>query len=93
MTFRYNSQSFERIRAQSGAFLISALHERFETEKIRELNKNTPVYHHYKLTVPADSKNSILDELKLLNITSEVLFPGLDKAAEAIVKRYEKRNS
>ena len=86
-------QSFERIRVQSGAFLISAFHEQFETEKILELNKNTPVYHHYKLTVPSDSKNKILDELKFLNVTSEVLFPGLDKAAEAIVKRYEKRNS
>ena len=86
-------QSFERIRAQSGAFLISAFHERFEPEKIRELNKNTPVYHHYKLTVPADNKNEILNELEFLNITSEVLFPGLDEAAEAIVKRYEKLNS
>ena len=86
-------QSFERIRVQSGAFLISAFHERFETEKIRELNKNTPVYHHYKLAVPADSKNDILDELKFLNITRQVLFPGLDAAAEAIVKRYEEFNS
>ena len=86
-------QSFERIRVQSGAFLISAFHERFETEKILELNKNTPLYHNYKLTVPANSKNKIVDELKFLNITPEVLFPGLDKAAEAIVKRYEKHNS
>ena len=86
-------QSFERIRVQSGAFLISAFHERFETEKILELNKNTPVYHNYKLTVPTNSKNKIVDELKFLNITPEVLFPGLDKAAEAIVKRYEKHNS
>ena len=86
-------QSFERIKVQSGAFLISAFHERFETEKIRELNKNTPVYHHYKLTVPADGKNDILDELKFLNITSEVLFPGLDEAAKAIVRHYEQPNS
>ena len=86
-------QSFERIRVQSGAFLLSAFHERFETGEILKLNKNTPVYHHYKIIVPADSKNEILDELKFLNITREVLFPGLDTAAEAIVKRYEKRNS
>lgn len=86
-------QSFERIRVQSGAFLISAFHERFETEKIRELNKNTPVYHHYKLTVPADSKNKILDELKFLNVTPEVLFPGLGEVAKAIVKHYEERSS
>ena len=86
-------QSFERIRVQSGAFLFSAFHERFKTGEILKLNKNTPVYHHYKITVPANSKNEILDELKFLNITREVLFPGLDTAAEAIVKRYEKLNS
>ena len=86
-------QSFERIRVQSGAFIISAFHERFETEEILKFNKNTPVYHHYKLTVPANSKNEILDDLKILNITREVLFPSLDEAAKAIVKRYEERNS
>ena len=86
-------QSFERIRAQSGAFLISAFHERFEAEKILEVNKNIPVYHRYRLTVPADKKDEVVDELKFLNITREVLFPGLDTAAEAILKRYEKRNS
>ena len=86
-------QSFERIRVQSGAFLISAFHERFETENILQLNKNIPVYHHYRLIVPTDSKNDILDELKFLNVTSEVLFPGLDEAAKAIVKRYKERNS
>ena len=86
-------QSFERIRVQSGAFLLSAFHERFETEEILKLNKNTPVYHHYKLTVPFNRKNQIVDELRFLNVTPEVLFPGLDEAAKAIVKHYEKRNS
>ena len=86
-------QSFERIRVQSGAFLLSAFHERFETEEILKLNKNTPVYHHYKLTVPANSKNQIVDELRFLNVTPEVLFPGLDEAAKAIVKRYEEHSS
>ena len=86
-------QSFERIRVQSGALLLSAFHERFETEEVLKLNKNTPIYHHYKLTVPADKKDEIADELKFLNMTREVLFPGLDTAAEAIVKRYEEHNS
>ena len=86
-------QSFERIKMQSSAFLLSAFHERFETEEILKLNKNTPVYHHYKLTVPIDRKNKIVDELKFLNITRETLFPSLDAVAEAIVKRYEECNS
>lgn len=80
-------QSFERIRAQSGAFLISASHERFEEDEILKKTKNMPVYHHYRLTVPADRKEGILDELDLLNINREFLFPGLDEAAAAIVKR------
>lgn len=80
-------QSFERIRVQSGAFLVSAFHERFEKDRILTLNKNTPVYDHYKLIVPAASKKKILDELRLLNIKREVLFPGLDEVANAIVHR------
>ena len=86
-------QSFERVRVQSGAFLLSAFHEWLEAREIVKLNENTPMYHHYKLTVPTDKKNKIVDELRFLNITREVLFPGLDTAAEAILKRYEKRNS
>lgn len=79
-------QLFERIRVQSGAFLVSAFHERFEKDRILALNKDTPVYDHYKITVPYISKKKILDELRLLNIKREVLFPGLDEAAEAIVE-------
>ena len=82
-------QLFERIRVQSGAFLISAFHKRFETDQILELNKNTPVYHHYKLTVPAEAKKNILEDLELLNVKREVLFPGLDEATAAIVKHNE----
>lgn len=80
-------QSFERIRAQSGAFLISAFHKRFEADEILGKARNTPVYHHYRLTVPIDRKKGILDELEFLNVNREVLFPGLDEAAVAIVKR------
>ena len=80
-------QSFERIKVQSGAFLVSAFHERFEKENILASNGNIPVYDHYKLVVPAGSKKDILSELRFLNVTREVLFPGLDEAAAAIVKR------
>ena len=80
-------QSFERIRAQSGAFLISAFHERFEADEILGKTRNMPAYHHYRLTVPAHRKEGILDELEFLNVNREVLFPGLDEAAAAIVKR------
>lgn len=82
-------QSFERIRAQSGAFLISVFHERFERKEIRQLNADIPVYDHYTLTVSGGSeKDYIMEDLRLLNITREALFPGLDEAAKAVAQRY-----
>ena len=77
-------QSFERIRAQSGAFLISAFHERFERGEVRRWNSEIPIYRHIALEVPEESKQDISAELSLLNITRETLFPGLDEAAKAI---------
>ena len=82
-------QSFERIRMQSGAFLISAFHEKFEKEKILAWNKNIPVYDHYKLVVPIDNKENILKELRFLNVKREVLTPSLDETAKAIVEKYQ----
>ena len=84
-------QSSERVRAQSGAFLVSAFHERFEREKISEWNDRVPVYAHYPLTIPYGSKSHIIEELRLLNITHETLFPGLDASASAITKLYRQR--
>ena len=82
-------RSFERIRAQSGAFLISAFHERFEPDEILKWNDGIPLYDHYVLAVPPDDKERIIEELRLLNITSETLFPGLDEAARTIRRRIE----
>ena len=81
-------QSLERLRAQSGAFLISAFHERYETSQILRWNRNTPTYEHHVLTIPPNCKGSIIKELSLFNITRETLFPGLDEAAKAITSEY-----
>ncbi len=81
-------QSFERIRMQSGAFLISVFHERFERDEILNRNADIPVYDYYTLKVPYKSRQDIMEELRLLNITRESLFPGLDEAAKAITQRY-----
>ena len=81
-------QSFERIRAQSGAFLISAFHERFEQHDVLQWNSGIPIYHHFMIEVPKASKQHIIDELRLLNVTRETLFPGLDESAKAITDRY-----
>ena len=80
--------SFERVRAQAGAFLISAFHERFERSEVLRQNEGTPVYDHYTLVVPDGRKHSILSELQLVNVTQEALFPGLDGAASAVRRRH-----
>ena len=81
-------QSFDRLRAQSGAFLISAFHERFEQEEILKWNNGIPVYDHYTVKVPSYRKRHILEESRRLNITRETLIPGLDSSAQAIKERY-----
>ena len=67
-------QSFERIRAQEGAFVVSAFHERFERNEIERRVKNVPIYEHGTITVPSGKKDCILKELSLLNFTRETLF-------------------
>ena len=77
-------RSAERLRAQAGAFLVSAFHERFERSEVLRLNPDIPIYAHYELTVPSCRKQEIIEELRLLGITKETLFPGLDTSAVAI---------
>ena len=79
---------FERLRAQSGAFLISAFHERFEREQVLKKTKDAPIYAHHTLTVPHAQKQSILDDLRLLNVTGEVLSPSVDESAGAVTQEY-----
>ena len=81
-------QIFDRIRAQSGAFLISAFHERFEQSEVLGWNKDIPIYDHHSLEVPAEHKEDILKELLLFNITLESLYPGLDASANAVNEAY-----
>ena len=81
-------QSSERIRAQSGAFLLSAFHERFEPSEIRSHNPRIPVYGHYLLTVLGKKKSEIMKELELLQVTRESLYPGLDSSAKAVTDFY-----
>ena len=83
-------QTFGRIRAQSGAFLMSAFHERFERQNVIELNKGIPVYEHYELKVAHQIKSNTLDDLRLLQVTRESLFPGLDESAKYVKGIYSR---
>ena len=80
--------SFERLSTQSGAFFVSAFHERFEREMILRGNDAVPVYEQFTLTVPAAFKPRIMSELALLNVTRDALFPSLDEAARAITEHH-----
>ena len=81
-------QSSERVRAQAGAFLVSAFHERFEREEILRWNEGIPVYAHYKLTISGKHMNHIKEDLQLLNVTRETLFPGLDSSVKSVSDTY-----
>ena len=82
---------FERLKAQSGAFLISAFHERFEREEVLKQTERVPIYAHHTLAVPQEKKHDILDNLRLLNVTSEVLLPSVDASANAVTDKYSSR--
>ena len=84
-------QSSERIQAQSGAFLVSAFHERFEREEITQKNDRIPVYAHYKLTIPGGCKEGIIEALQMLNITRETMYPGLEESAKAVMESYRQQ--
>ena len=84
---------FDRIRAQSGAFLLSAFHERFERNEVLRLNPWTPIYTHFTLTVPATEKRTVIEDLRLLNVTRETLFPGVDEAAQEVTSQHLNRSS
>ena len=83
---------FERIRAQSGAFLISAYYERFEHQEILKCNQDIPMYSHYVRRVPHKSKESMLDDLSLLNVTRETLFPSVDESSDLVTERFLNRS-
>ena len=86
-------QSSERINKQAGAFLVSDFHERFERKEIEERNEGVPpLYAHYQLTIPSTAKRTILEELAMLDITRESLFPGLDESANAVNESYRKQS-
>ena len=84
-------QSFERIRAQSGAFLISAFHERFEERSVRDWCPRIPLYHHFTWTIPGGSKDGLRKHLTMFNITRETMLPGLDASAGETMRIYSRK--
>ena len=84
---------FPRVRAQSGAFFVSAYHKTFDFDSdthegnVRYRMENCDVpYNYHRMTVKSERKRAILDELQSLNISKEILFPEVDESARAILE-------
>lgn len=84
------SRIFPRLRAQAGAFLLSAFHERFEAAEISEVDPSMPIYGHIRFDIPYDAKGDILRQLDAMNINRESMFPGLEASALSITARHAK---
>ena len=86
-------RTIDRVRAQSGAFLVSAFHERYESGEIRNYNSKIPVYGHYKVEIPRCKKENIRNELSLFDITRRTMYPGLDETARSLISTYSRGRS
>ena len=84
-------QSAERVRAQSGAFFVSAFRDHFDYPEGTEWNGGLRPYDHCRLVIPSGCKDQIRKELAMLNISRETLFPGLDSSAAAITDLHSLR--
>ena len=83
---------FERIRAQSGAFLVSGYYERFEHQEVLNCSQEIPIYSHFVRRVPHKTKKSTLDDLSLLNVTRETLFPSVDESSDSVTEKFLNRS-
>ena len=85
-------QSFSRIRAQAGAFLLSAFHRRFEPDCVRGVDNDVRIYIHCTIDVDVSRKlrDEMLKQLDYLNINEETMFPGLESSARAIAAQHAK---
>ena len=81
-------RTIDRVRAQSGAFLVSAFHERYESCEVRKYNSKIPVYGYSSVKIPECKKRDIRDELSLFAITRKTMYPGLDETARSVIDRY-----
>lgn len=85
-------RDFDRLRAQSGAFLLSAFHRRFERDEVVKIDGSSRIYDHYTIDVDIseESRKKMLEQLDTLNINEETMFPGLESSAEAIALQHAK---
>ncbi len=85
-------RDFDRLRAQAGAFLLSAFHRRFERDEVVSVDGSSRIYDHYTIDVDIseESRAKMLEQLHYLNINEETMFPGLESSAKAIAAQHAK---
>lgn len=81
-------RDFERLKAQSGAFFISALHKDHDPKTVKDIAKHVPTCSHRRLVIAREFKEDIKEELKLLNISHETLYPGFESTSHAIKQEF-----
>lgn len=81
-------RAFARVRAQSGAFLVSGHHREFDADRIAANGPAIPIYDHYTIDIPREKKPSIRKQLGYAQISDETMLPGLEPVATYIAERY-----
>ena len=81
-------RSFDRIRAQSGAFMLSAFHERFEGDEVAKRLAGTKLYDHYVIKIPEDVKKKVRKELDWVGVNPQTLLADVESAADAVTRHY-----
>ena len=82
-------RAFTRVRAQSGAFLLSAYHKEFEAEKIAANGPGIPIYDHYTIDIPRSAKAKLIEQLDYVQINDVTMLPGLEPVARHLASKYE----
>jgi len=82
-------RAFARVRAQSGAFLLSGHHKEFEADKIAADGPGIPIYNHYTIDIPRSSKPDIMKQLNYAQINDVTMLPGLEPVARHLTSKYE----
>ena len=81
-------RAFTRVRAQSGAFLLSGFHTEFEAERVSANGPDTPMYIHHTIEIPRDSKTNIMRQLDYAQINDVSMLPGLEPVARYLATKY-----
>ena len=84
-------RSSERIRAQSGAFMLSAFHERFEATEVAKHSAGMNMYRHHLLTVSAQCKERLRQELDWFNVNQSTLYADVETTAVGITEQFRDR--